>query len=317
MERFLPWQKFGVDTTASKTACEVLDKSGLNWDVETRPVFWEGKDTSVNPIPSKMAVVREDDQSFISEIDFRDNVINNKDAFGFVDSLIDHYGATIEKAGYDDCRKSSYMICKLDPSNVLGDKVDNYLVIANNFNGTKTPLQISYEPLRCVCSNQLDTLYRSKSTLKFHVAPSEDMYKTMVENIFRVKSDSMNALEAEANKLASLTYSKENFYKLVDNLYPTDEDLYLTNQKRSSNEYMKTNLLSAYNQEDLNNFRETVWGAMNAIVDFIGHTQSYRDKNNNKEMDYFKSLEIMKNSTQFILYLKSLILKNSFKKTII
>lgn len=315
MERFLPWDNFGTQITEYKDSTDTLEKAGLNWEVETKPIFYEGEERILKNVPKKMAVVRKDTQDFISEIDFNRNVINNKDAFNFLDLMIKEYGGELTNIGFDEGKATSYAFLNMGSDHVLGDQIDHYLVVANNFGGDKSPLQISFEPLRVVCTNQLNSLYKSQSTIKFMVAPKEEAQRNLIENIFKIKNKSVEKLEKEANELVKLHYSKDQFYQLVEQLYPTSRDLDLTNCKRNANEYMASKWLNAYNQEDLNNFRETVWGALNSLVDFIGHTQSYRDDKNNKEWNHFKSLEIMKTSIAFIAYVKSLMIKQATQKS--
>ena len=42
MERFLPWDNFGTQIAEYKDSTDTLEKAGLNWEVETKPIFYEG-----------------------------------------------------------------------------------------------------------------------------------------------------------------------------------------------------------------------------------------------------------------------------------
>lgn len=279
MDRFLPWDNLGYDVSAYNKTSEALEAAGMNWEVVTRPVFFEDLDGSGKVITDKLAVVRKDTGEFLSEISARKNVINNTDAFNFIDKLTNETGGKLTKLGFRD--NASYGIVELPEEKIVDDGVAPYMIIKNSFDGG-TPLTVFMSPYRLACLNQVaDAASKSKRLFKsdFYIE-DEHRQEAVIFSILNIKKDRMAHLNSEASAMVNAKVSEADFYRIVNQLYPTDDELTLSQNKIAENNYYKEAIHEAYNQEDLANFRGTAWGVFNAFSDFVSHTMSYKDYKN-------------------------------------
>ena len=84
----------------------------------------------------------------------------------------------------------------------------------------------------------------------------------------------MNNFDMMATKMAANKIGEEKAIDLIDKYFLVDDNA--STRKVNSNEEKKMILLNAYNSEDNQNFRGTVWGLVNAFSDYITHIDPSR-----------------------------------------
>ena len=276
MDRFFPWDNLGCDVTSCSNVNEALKAADVDWEVEAKPIYWQNNSNEDVKVKGSVAVVKKNNQEFISEVDAKRNIIQNNDAFGFLDTLTEETGGTIERVGYRD--KAVHAIVKLPEETILDDGVAPYLVVRNSFGGNCKPLEIFLSPYRLACANQLsDAISKSRNVFKsdFYIDDKERQ-TSAIEDILRIKEKRMAHLEEQASIMVSAKISNKDFENIVSQLFPTDSELDISRKKLAANTYATEQLWTAYDSEDLNNFRGTAWGVFNAVSDFATHAPSYK-----------------------------------------
>jgi len=92
--RVAPWHGLGVCVEEALGSEEALEKSGLDWTVTQRNIMT----SSYDPIPGYKANIRETDNNILGVVTDRYKIVQNHEAFVFVDSLLGE-GVTFETAG--------------------------------------------------------------------------------------------------------------------------------------------------------------------------------------------------------------------------
>ena len=125
-ERFVPWHGLGVSVEEAPTSKEAIELAGLNWKVESKPVFNENNEV----IPGFIANTRNTDGKVFGIVSNRYNIVQNEDAFSFTDSLIGD-GVRYETAGSLREGKTVWLLAKMPERKILGDKIDPYICFNN------------------------------------------------------------------------------------------------------------------------------------------------------------------------------------------
>ena len=96
--RVAPWSGLGTDISGCSTVNDALWEAGLDWTVEQRPIQTMVPNQIV--IPGFKANIRKHDDEVLGIVTDTDRykVIQNEEAFSFVDSLVDE-GVQFQKAG--------------------------------------------------------------------------------------------------------------------------------------------------------------------------------------------------------------------------
>lgn len=284
MDRFLPWDNLGTDVTGFTSIGEALKEAKLDWKVEAKPVFYETSTNPKNAVKNKVAIIKQDDQSFLSEIKANKPIIQNEEAFEFIDPLLKKTGGSLERVGFRD--NATHCIIKLPEEIIVDDGVVPYLIARNDFNGDSKPLTVFLAPYRLACSNQLMAAMAKTNSIFKTAAAVKDTVQvdTLLTTMLGVKEKKMEHLEIEANKMVNTKVSEGDFDKIVSNLYPTSEEIGLAKRRIESNNYYRDALYEAYNKDDLANFRGTAWGVFNAFSDAITHSPTFTEAQANLEV---------------------------------
>ena len=272
--RTATWSKVGRSVEECKSMEQVLEASGLNYEVEMRPVFMDNgaqfNPSDIAVIPNRFVTVRTSDNHPYDVVSDKFEIIQNRDAFDFVNYMGDEL--TFEKAG-ETANGMVYIIGKLPEVKVLGDAFTPYVLFRNGFNG-KTKITAAISPLRIVCQNQFNFAFRNANnaiTIR-HVRNAEAKLEEARETL-RMTADYMEALTEMAERFAAIKVSGPQMDRVVKDLFPIPEDTSINPFKRKNLEDQRAAFIAAHEQEDNRNFRGTAWGLINAYTDFITHKE--------------------------------------------
>ena len=171
----LPWGgKIGKDVKDCTTSREVLEKAGLNFSVEKCELYAQmpfslNGDNSVNetmgefahggeiyrPCPNGYATYRTDKNIPLGVVKSKYEVVQNIDAFNFIDNAIGEGKALFQYAGCFGYGHKVFITAKLPVTTTVGgDPIDNYLVFSTSHDGSSS-IDILFTPVRVFCLNML------------------------------------------------------------------------------------------------------------------------------------------------------------------
>lgn len=258
------------NVTSLETA---LKLSGLDFEVEKKPLYF-GEGDGQTLIDKQFATVRTDTNQFFGVVSDSYQILQNREAFDFLDSLV-FEGARFETAGF--FRKNgaaSYITMSAEPMNILGDNFDNYFMISNGHDGSSA-VKVAITPIRSYCRNSA-ILALKKATNVISIQHSKTMADRLVaaKEILTANSNYLNELKIVAEELAVKPFSAEAFEALARKLYPVKEDASEIVQIRNLAQIEK--LMKAYKEDDLQNFNGTAWKVIQAVSDMESHPTQIR-----------------------------------------
>lgn len=265
------WANIGQDVTGCKDMESVLRRSGLDYTVEKRPIFMDAGGTAKHriEIPSRFVTCRKEDEHTYDVVSDRFEIIQNRDAFDFVNYMGDE--VSFEKAG-ETASGMVYIIGKLPEVKILGDAFTPYAIFRNGFDG-KHKITAAITPLRMVCQNQFRFAFKNANnaiTIR-HVANAEAKLGEARE-VLKLSADYMVELNNLAEKLAKTKMSRARVERVTNILFPEPtEDM--NPFKRATLEEARERFIAANNAEDNRNFRGTAWGLVNAYSDYLTHKE--------------------------------------------
>jgi len=265
------WHRLGTVFQSVVTSSQkMLDLAGLSgWnvheadlDVPTSP----GAEF-VTPQKAIVATIGGSDR-VLGVTGERYTIVQNEEAFAFLQSL--HDGARWETAGaikdgrvvFGSMAFSRDFV--LDPSGVA-DKVESYLLVYTSHDGS-TGLAGGVTPVRVVCQNTLNAAIpgvKQRFNLR-HTAKVEERMAVEAA-LWRNANTYMDAFEAEAQALMAQTVTNDQFFGIVNGLFPEPDD----NKKgaRTKWENRRGLFAQAWNGEPNAGIRGTGWGAFNALTE--------------------------------------------------
>jgi phage/plasmid-like protein (TIGR03299 family) len=135
--RVLPWSH-GIKLNDGKMSAEqIIHLAGMDWFAKKEKMKLV-EDNKV--VTTHYAVVRSDNRGILGVVGQRYMPLQNQQAFGFFDEAVDRNQAVYESAGIVDGGVNSWIVSKLPQEIKVGDNdiIDCYVILMNNFDGTRT-----------------------------------------------------------------------------------------------------------------------------------------------------------------------------------
>lgn len=275
--RVTPWHGLGaVLDQPPATVGEAIEASGLGWSVAKEPIAIDhGDASSVWPaprheeIPGYYATVRQDNREALGIVGERYRIVQNHEAFAFVDQLL---GSSIhfETAGSLHGGRRVWVLATLpDHVEVGGDDVRPYVLLMNSHDGS-TAVIAATTPIRVVCQNTLNWGL-ANALQKFSIRHTEAVTQR-VHEARRVLELSINYYEQFkrfGDELASQRCTERQLRAVLDKLYPNGTNDSVTERTRKSRQQTKDRIAELFMRGDTQgNAPGSKWAAVNAIVEY-------------------------------------------------
>lgn len=284
-ERTLPYMNaFGtVDISSAKSVEDALNLASLDWNVIQKPVY----DEYGNEYEKFRINLREDTSKVLGMVTSSYNPVQNLDAFEFVNDLSQTGGFKFDRAGAFKGGKAIWVMGHLPKVDILGDDIDNNVVFINSHDGT-AGVKVLMTPVRCICSNMLNLAIKraqrswtAKHTIKINSRLEEARHTLSLANNY------IDKLTLEAEQMASTKISEAEIEAIFDAMFPMQPGKD-TERKIRNISLLKNGLFKCYNEDDIKQFKGTVYGAVNAFADLIDHRTPGRITENYAENAWYK-----------------------------
>ena len=277
-QRQSTFANIGSEVHSAVTVEEALNLGNLNYEVEKRSIFL----ADGTPIEGRYATTRTSDDFVYDIVSNQYTIVQNKDAFDFINYM--SKDIQFEKVG-ETKSGMIYLIASLEPINILGDTYQPHLCFRNSHNG-KFSLSVTICPLRIVCQNQFHICFKeSPNTIDIKHSRKAPEKLEKASHILKGTADYMKELNSQAEKWANIHISNEQIEKVLLELFPIDVEN-MKDYQIDRIEEQRTLLKNAYNCNDNQNFKNTMWGMINAYSDFITHKPQYKNTATSTENNF-------------------------------
>jgi len=276
--RGVPWHGLGTEVPEAITAQEALEKSGLGWTVGSEPVYVKGPEVSGVPtlaeVEDYVANIRSSDRSVLAVVSKDYRIVQNHEAFGFVDELVGSGEVKYETAGSLLRGKKIWVLAHMNSdTNILGDKVDPYLLFTNSHDGTSA-VTAMITPVRVVCNNTLNMALQGtqRRWTTWHTGDIQGKLQEAKRTLL-LAGEYLIKLDEVADNLANQKLHEEQWQFIVGQLIQDN-----SNSERGERRVYeeRIELSTKMYVDDLKQFADTGWGAVNAVADFVAHQQPKR-----------------------------------------
>ena len=277
--RETPWHALGavLDEPPASIA-QAIEASGLGWRVEREPIAVDRGDAATvddwwlprcEEIPGYYATVRQDSRAVLGIVGERYQIVQNVDAFRFVDQLL---GSSLhfETAGSLNGGRRVWVLATLpEHIEVGGDPVKPYVLLMNSHDGS-TAVIAATTPIRVVCSNTLNWgLGRARQ--KFSIRHTGDITRRVHEarRVLELSVNYYEQFQQTGNQLASQTCTERQLGRVLDELYPSGTEDRVSDRARRGREETKRQIVELFvHGETQGNAPGTKWSAVNAIAEY-------------------------------------------------
>ena len=267
-----PWHGLGRQVHEALTAEEAIKMAELDWDVIQYPVF----DQFGLEIPGYKANTRDRDMSVLGIVGSRYSIVQNKDAFDFTDALIGE-GLRYETAGSLKNGKQVWLLGKMPETEFAGDKIEPYVCFTNTHDGSGA-VRVCMTPIRVVCNNTLnfalETANRKWSTV--HKGNMQGKLADARQTLSLVDLYLKHMAET-ADQLACTPFYMGDIEKAIAYmLEKKNAKPEKTKRQENTEAEIKDGIIACVMAPDLIKFRNTAWGFLNGVADYVDHADPLR-----------------------------------------
>ena len=163
--RDTPWHREGTVLTAAPSLEEALELGGLGFEVEVRPLYTRVQPDPEVPAPTyrragnACATVRTDREQVLGIVSERYQPLQNRDAFGVLEPLLDAGLASLETGGSLRGGRDVWMLVRFNVDSpivreMFAEEVIPFGLVSNNHAGQRKVV-VQESPIRVVCANTL------------------------------------------------------------------------------------------------------------------------------------------------------------------
>lgn len=272
------WSAIAGKDVEATTSEQAIQLSGLNWDVLQSPVFYKTP-TAMVENPHNRVNFRSDTHDILGIVSDSYKILQNRDAFRFLDSLIGVAEAMYVNVGSFRNGARVYIQAKLpgfirfdDGGLDVGEK---FLTFITSHDGS-LPISALFTPIRVICQNTLLMALRDnvrKSTVRHTLNLAMGLQNA--RETLGILNNQFTLLEDVSRKLTHVSFAEKDIPQLLtkSGLIPAEADP----SSRAKNIMEEVLLRFKHGAgSELASAKGTAWGAYNAVVEYVDH---YRGTN--------------------------------------
>lgn len=281
------WNGLGQDISRCTTVEEALEQSGLDFTVHQEDI-----QTSADcPIPLEgyKANVR-DDGTPLGIVSTRYRVVQNRDAFAFLDDLAREGMHFVRAGGLQHGRKVFILGRMPDRYIMSGEHISPYIVFINSHDGTGS-IKVLMTPIRMICLNMLNLALRN-ATRSWSAVHSGDVSGKLEDarNTLFYAHRYMQELGGATEVLRQISLSDSKVKELTETLIPTRDQMSPVQIKNIHRQ--RSDLLERYFEApDLTLLDRSAYRFLNAVADHANHADPLRRRENFQEARFSRSVE--------------------------
>ena len=277
--------------TKNEIIFEVLQATGLNWNVTKQPTFFKGNAGLDIEVPEKFATVRSDNEAVLGTVGNQYTVLNNHEMVEMVydagsevfnkDLEINHPWNNAETLGSvgnlagGSLKAGKAVFVQLElPSTFIGNSgVNRFITITNHHDGNKALGFGTANQVIC-CANTFAIANKELSKIRHTVSMAERVAEATkaLRRILSLESEQMNLFEAATKVQFNNTHLEQVMGLLfgADKIKDPKASTKLKNQVKDFAGDLETSIVEQ-NQE-------TLWTVFNAVTRFTNHSRATKDK---------------------------------------
>ena len=278
-----PWHGLGTMVDGLKTPEQALDLASLRWTADRAPLYLHGP-TKPLQIPDKDAIIRSDTGAYLGTVGKHWVPVQNEEQAEFIAALTGTGEAVVECAGALRGGKRIFWTCKM-PGTVKvtdGDEIEKYLILANGHDG-HLAFRAFWSPIRVVCMNTLNAALDGvkEGVVVYHRLDAKHRVE-QARKILGIAGGYYSKLGETFKQMLAVSIGEAGFKSYLEEVFPIE----LEEGKKPTKATIRARALVTENFQHGRGSEiagQTVWGAYNAVTEFLDHQKQNGSKEESAE----------------------------------
>lgn len=296
-----PWHGLGNQLSPKQPIEVWARQAGMDWTIESADVRFVAGQTgsglgSIHAFPEQRVLYRSDTKAPLSVVSSRYQVVQPREILEFYRDLTEVGGFELETAGVLKDGKKLWALARTGQSVSLKgrDEVNGYLLLATACDGTLATTA-QFTSVRVVCNNTLQiALGDSAGAVKVPHRLQFDAQAVKRQLGIAISSwdGFMVRMKALADRKVSDTAAEAFFCRVLT--YPVSSSFPTPAINNSAIRAVQALYAGQGMGADLTSARGSLWGALNAITEFIDHHRRARSDDNRRDAAWFGAGNVIK-----------------------
>ncbi len=286
------WHGLGKVVTGYPNSEDALVYAGLDFRVERRTMF-TSKRTPIPAterliVPDCFATVRLDTEQVLGVVGNQYEVVQNRDAFAFFDSIVKGEGILYETAGALGKGERIFITAKLPSYIKVGreDLIEQYLFLTTTHDGSGA-ITAAFTPIRIVCNNTLNAALKNMSNcIRIRHTNNAKQRLEEAHKVMGITNTLSSQLEDIFNNWSKVRVTDKEVYKLIQLAMVPNKEVLRDIRRGKDNElstHFLNNCMDAYQyalgneSQQLETTKGTLFGAYNGITGYFQNVRKYKD----------------------------------------
>jgi phage/plasmid-like protein (TIGR03299 family) len=233
------WHGLGQIVEGYPTSAEAIKHAGLNYTVEKRKLFTYDNENQNNDsdidiiipeieVPNFYATLRTDTEQVLGVVGKDYEVVQNRDAFTFFDSIVGGEGIMYETAGALGKGERIFITSKLPNYIKVGkdDLIEKYLFLTTSHDGYGS-ITAAFTPIRIVCNHTLNAALRNHSnSIKIrHTANAKERLE-QAHHLMGISNNLSSELETIFNNWTKVHITDAEVKRLIQLALVPNKEVY-------------------------------------------------------------------------------------------
>jgi phage/plasmid-like protein (TIGR03299 family) len=269
----------------SEEQIQMLEKTGLNWNVKTEKVQTE----SGLIIPDRIALVREDTQKVLGIHTEAYVPYQNDELLELLFKISQQSGMEIHTGGSFKGGEKVFFQLKSEEYRLGNDKIQGYISGMNSFDG-RTSLAFGNSKTTISCMNTFWSSYRQVETRLRHSATMRPRIEEILRSIDNLLREEKQGFE-EIRKLNEIPMTPELREMVTRMMFQLDKEDRLDTDDISTNKKHKLIKFDADVDMELAGKDRSLWGLFSGVTRYTTHSMKKGDNSESKMFGRVGSIE--------------------------
>lgn len=286
------WHGLGQIVDQYPTSGEAIEHAGLNYQVQKAGLSAANlsrQNANENvPVPNFYATMRTDNGAVLGVVGKDYQIVQNRDAFTFFDSIVGGDGIMYETAGALGKGERIFITAKLPGYIEVGnnDLIEKYLFLTTSHDGSRS-ITAAFTPVRIVCENTLNAAFKNMTNVVKirHTSNATERLRT-AHKVMGIASRFSDEVEQTFNQWAKKPITDPQLRRLIEVAMAPNKEV-LSNLKDGKVNALSTqfvNIVEDVYEYALSNPTQqlpttmgTVFGAYNAVTGYFQNVRKFKD----------------------------------------
>lgn len=287
-----PWHGLGQSLTDGASLDQWRIEAGLNWTARRNALYYRNAEQIVMK-SEKEVLYRSDTGAELGIVSPSYKIVQPEEVVEFFRDLTELHGFKMETAGSLDGGRKAWALAKVsDGFRIMGqDAVKAYVLLATSFDGTLAT-RAQFTSVRVVCNNTLQVGLKSGNGLSVPHSTSFNASAVKVE--LGLLESAFSEFQQNAEVLAQRKVGKQeavNF--LLDLLADGERDVSKLSTRKANIVQSVYQLFAGGGMgAQFEAANGTAWGLLNAVTEYVDHTQGHSVNNRFKSAQFGVGAEL-------------------------